>query len=130
MAHIFKYAILMAIPDRLRGERVNVGILVFLENRVDIQFAELSKIRALTGGDWVVYAADVQRRLTESLGAGRQAEEIVRAAPRIDPVFQASDVSWFSISSLDEYDARVKEILLELVLRPKVPSIANHQIPD
>lgn len=121
MAHIFKYAILMAIPDRLRGERVNVGILVFLKERVDIWFPELSKIRALMGGDWDAYAADARRRMVDNLGGAEQAEGIVRSMPKLDPVFQASDVSWFSIPSLEEYEVRVKEILSSLVIRPKEP---------
>ena len=34
MAHIFKYAVLMAIPDPARGERVNVGLVIFREDRM------------------------------------------------------------------------------------------------
>ena len=49
MAHIFNYSILTAIPDARRGERVNVGIVVFLAERLDIRFSDIAKLRALTG---------------------------------------------------------------------------------
>jgi hypothetical protein len=119
MAHIFKYAVLMAMPNRLRGERVNVGILVFLNDRLDIRFAELSKIRALAGGEWEAYANDVRQRLFRDLGAGERAEEAIRASPQIDPIIHASDISWLTVRSLDEYEGRIKEILTNLVVRPK-----------
>ncbi len=119
MAHIFKYAILMAIPDPRRGERVNVGIVVFLNDRIDVRFAELSKISALAGGNWDAYATDLRRRLIDQFGSSEKAEEIIRADPRLDPVFQASDLSWLSINSANEYEDRIKEIMTSLVIRPK-----------
>jgi Protein of unknown function (DUF3037) len=120
MANIFKYAILMAIPDQRRGERVNVGIVVFLNDRIDVRFAELSKIRALAGGDWDAYASDVRRRLLEQFETSKKAEEVIRTSPRLDPVFQASDLAWLSINSVEEYEGRIKEILTSLVIRPKI----------
>lgn len=119
MAHIYKYAILMAIPDPRRGERVNVGIIVFLNDRIDVRFAELSKVHALAGGDWNAYAADVRRRLIDQYEANKQAEELIRTEPRFDPIFQASDLAWLSINSEKEYEARIREILTSLVLLPK-----------
>jgi Protein of unknown function (DUF3037) len=93
MAHIFKYAILTAIPDARRGERVNVGIVVLLKDRIDVRFAELSKVSALTGGEWNSYASDVQKRLVSKFKSGVQAEESIRAHPQLDPIFHASDTS-------------------------------------
>ena len=109
----------MAIPDPRRGERVNVGIIVFLNDKIDVRFAELSKVHALAGGDWNAYAADVRRRLIDQYNVSKQAEELIRATPRFDPIFQASDLGWLSINSEKEYDAQIKEILTNLVMRPK-----------
>jgi hypothetical protein len=37
MAHIYRYSILTAIPDARRGERVNVGMVVFREGKPDVR---------------------------------------------------------------------------------------------
>ncbi|TMK03458.1 MAG: DUF3037 domain-containing protein [Alphaproteobacteria bacterium] len=42
MAHIYKYTILTAIPDPRRGERVNVGIIVFKDDGLDVRFRQAS----------------------------------------------------------------------------------------
>jgi hypothetical protein len=122
MAHIFKYAILTAIPDPRRGERVNVGIVVLLKDRIDVKFAGLSKVSALTGGEWNSYASDVEKRLISRFKSGEQAEESIRSHPQLDPIFHASDIALMSVRSLSDYDTRIKEILASLVIRPRSQS--------
>jgi hypothetical protein len=57
MAHTFEYAILTAVPDQWRGERVNIGVVVFLDDRLDIRFSDFSKVAAIAGGgNWGEYA--------------------------------------------------------------------------
>jgi len=110
----------MAIPDRGRGERVNVGIIVFLEDRLDIRVSEISKVRALTGQDWSEYAKDMAHGLNLKFTNGEHALNEIGKFPRIDSVFEASSVAWFSIHSVAEYEGRVQEILDALVVRPKL----------
>lgn len=119
MAHIFKYAVLMATPDPRRGERVNVGLVVFLNDHIDVRFSELSKIRALAGGYWDDYATDVKRRLIERFASTKEAEAVISRFPALDPVFHASDLAWLSIDAPEEYEGRIKEILNTLVSKPK-----------
>jgi hypothetical protein len=123
MAHIYNYAVLMAIPDPGRGERVNVGVVVFLDNRIDVRFAELSKVRAITGQRWEEYVKGVERRLIDRFSSGLEAQEEIARAPQFDKVFHASDVAQFSIYSESDYEARVREILDTLVTRPKLAEI-------
>ena len=53
MAHTYEYAVLTAVPNPRRGERVNVGIIVFRDDRIDVRFKEaVYKLRALTGENW------------------------------------------------------------------------------
>jgi hypothetical protein len=120
MAHIFNYAVLTAIPDPTRGERVNVGIVAFRPAGADVQFAELSKVRALAGGDWSDYAEDVRQRLIGQF-QGQDAQEFLNGLP-LDPIFKISDLAWFSADNEDEYAARIKQIMESLVLRPRGPS--------
>src|ERR1019366_9076247 len=114
MVHIFKYAILMAIPDARRGERVNVGMIVFLADRVDVHLSDVAKISALAGGDWKPYVRDVSRRLVQ-FESGAQAEEAIRLNRKIDPIITASEIATFSVDHLDQYYSRIKEILDTLV---------------
>jgi hypothetical protein len=122
MAHIFKYAVLMAVPDRRRGERVNVGIMVFLEDRVDVRFAGVSKIGALAGGNWRSYADDLQQRLSSQFASGEEAAEFVAASPRVDAVIEASELAPLSIGSASEYESTIDEILNALVVKPRLAS--------
>jgi hypothetical protein len=120
MAHVFKYAILMAVPNPRRGERVNVGLVVFLKDRLDVRITDAAKIGALAGGDWKSYMKDVSARLL-SFESGEAAETAFRLADRkIDPIVVSSDFASFSIEGLDQYEERVKEILDTLVVRPKL----------
>jgi hypothetical protein len=50
MARSYKYAVLTAVPNPRRGERVNVGIIVFRPDGFDVRFKQAEyKLRALTG---------------------------------------------------------------------------------
>jgi len=117
MAHTFEYAILMAVPDPRRGERVNVGLAVFLPDRVDVRFAAVSKIAALVGGNWTSYTEEVKRRLLSQRGPA--AAEMIAANPQIDPVIQASDLAFLSVEGASEYEKTVNEILNALVIKPR-----------
>ena len=119
MAHTFKYAVLMAVPDRRRGERVNVGIMIFLHDRVDVRLAGVSKIGALTGGNWRNYADDLQRRLSSQFKSGGEAAEYVALSPRIDAVIEASELAFISIGSAAEYESTVADIMNALVEKPR-----------
>lgn len=119
MAHVFKYAILMAIPNPRRGERVNVGLVVFLNDRLDVRITDAAKIGALAGGDWKSYMDDVSARL-RSFESGEAAEAAFRLLDkRIDPIVVSSEFAAFSIDGLEQYEVRVREILETLVVRPK-----------
>ncbi len=66
MGHICKYAILMVVPDSRRGERVNVGLVVFLPDRVDVRCSASKKIGAIATGNWDAYVENAYRQLVAS----------------------------------------------------------------
>lgn len=119
MDHIFKYSVLMATPDASRGERVNVGIAVYLEDRIDVRFAELSKVRALTGSDWTEYANGYGRCLAQYFSTGAEACARIVDVQALDPVIKASDLGWFSAEGVEQYEPRVRELLSAMVFKPK-----------
>jgi hypothetical protein len=119
MAHIFNFAILEAVPDARRGERVNVGIIIFLPDRVDIRLSEVAKVRALKEGSWDDYLGDVRSRLIATFVIGESPAEFMQRAALIDRVVRFSDLSWFSIDHPDQFEGRVRSILTALVTRAK-----------
>lgn len=119
MAAVFNYAVLMAIPDVVRGERVNVGIIVFAPGGLDVRLTEMGKVRALTGNDWTSYATDAARRLKERFPSSEAAKAAIDAGEPFDPILRATAAAWFSVDSVLDYESRIREILTALVIRPK-----------
>ncbi len=122
MERTFNYSILTAIPDPRRGERVNVGILVFLPERLDVRFSDLGKLRALTGHDWEKYAGDAKDRLSSMFTPGLNPAVFGRAIENLEPIIRPTDTGWFSIENMEEYEDRISEILSALVKRPHAES--------
>lgn len=123
MAIIFSYAILQAIPNPRRGERVNVGIVVFLPDRIDVRFPEIRKARAIASGNWAQYALDVTARLNTAVSGANAPEHALEKFSISEPLIQCSSLGKFSIEKPEQYEMRVKEILSSLVAnqrdRPK-----------
>lgn len=121
MRRVYKYSVLMAIPDRSRGERVNVGILVYKQGELDVRVPEAGKIEALTGRDWNSYLGKVVANLKDTyLSSGESMIDNVAQNPRIDPAFELSRGGAFLIFNDRDYEPRVNEILNTLVITPKI----------
>jgi len=121
MRRAYKYSVLMAIPDRGRGERVNVGILVYKQGELDIRVPETGKIEALTGRNWNSYIDNVVVNLKNTyVTIGESMIENVAENPRIDPAFELSRGGAFLIFDERDYEPRVNEILNTLVITPKI----------
>lgn len=119
MARTFEYAILQGIPDARRGERVNIGVAVFSGDRLDVRLSELAKLRAITGTDWHVYAADAVKRFEEFYEAGKPINEQIETFKLLEQAIVVSAPGWFSIEAPAQYESRVRDILKTLVDRPK-----------
>lgn len=122
MAHIFNYAVLTAIPDQRRGERVNVGVVVFLPDRLDVRFPEVRKIRVLQNGNWERYAADVQQLVDQAYRQTREPKSFVDTFSLLGGVIRCSELAWFSIDVPEQYQQRVDEIVSTLVQRARPES--------
>jgi len=119
MAHIYKYAILTAVPDQTRGERVNVGIVIFRNSELDVRFTGVSKISAISGGEWSAYAAETTERMREVFSAYEEPEQFVVRFSVLEQLIQFSEISWFSAASAEEYEVRAKQVLDAFVRKPK-----------
>lgn len=117
---MYKYAVLMAIPDPRRGERVNIGIVAFRSDRVDVRIPEAGKIACLLPGAWDAYVANVRDRLTSNFLPSEDPNSFASRFALIEPVVRLSDLGWFIADSEDQYELQVTDILAELVSRPRL----------
>lgn len=121
MAHIFNYAILQAVPDARRGERVNIGVAVFHKTKIDVRLSDLSKIRALTGESWDAYAAAAKSRLEKIFVPDTPAETLMSEFTVLERMIEPTELGWFTFAHEGDYESRLQEILTSLVIRPRKP---------
>jgi hypothetical protein len=126
MEPIFEYAILKAIPDARRGERVNIGIVVLNADRVDVRFSGLAKVRALAGGDWAEYADRVKQRLVEVFTSATGSAEFANRWRLQESVIRISQIASFVADNVNAYETQVGEILSSLVAPPKIERRARN----
>jgi hypothetical protein len=119
MAHTFSYAVLTATPDPRRGERVNVGLVVFRPDRLDVRFKHAShKLRALTGSGWEAHIETAERRLEGLFSPGGQAAEMLREFELLEPLLRPSDLGWLSALDDRDYEDKLAEIIAALIGPP------------
>jgi hypothetical protein len=119
MARSYKFSLIQARPDSLRGERVNVGIAIDRDAaQVDIRMPELRKLRPLTGHAW----DEVGKAYSEHLqAAGGSLFDLKRDAVEIvSEVFVLGSTGTFVASTPDEYESRIQSILAHLVNKPRL----------
>ncbi len=120
MEHTYKYTILTAIPDSRRGERVNIGIVVFRDNDLDVRFRLASyKLKALTGATWDSRIGTLQSRIPETFEKTAPAEDILRRIHLLDPIIAPVGMGTLTASDLKDYERCLDEILSRLVLLPR-----------
>jgi hypothetical protein len=114
---IFRYSILMAIPDVRRGERVNIGTAIYRPEGVDIRLPEAAKLRSISLGAWNAYAADFCRRLSEAYDPAEDAVAFAARFSLMEPVVRLSEPGWFIANTAEAYEIHVRGILADLVVR-------------
>jgi hypothetical protein len=119
MERFYNYSILQVIPDKRRGERVNIGIVIFRPDGLDIQVHESRKIRALTGESWDSYIEafeGIVRRIDDP-----SMDQVSRLAMfgAVQNQFSMSKSGIFSAEDPIEYDEIVRGLMKSLVARPR-----------
>jgi Protein of unknown function (DUF3037) len=131
MAHTYKYSILTAIPDPRRGERVNIGIVVFLDGKLDVRFQQASfKLKALTRENWDSRIESIRRRISELHQKKNEApDSMLSKISFVEPLISSSGLGTFHSHSPEDYENTINDILQSLVLLPKAkPSDAVSRI--
>jgi hypothetical protein len=125
MEHTYKYAILTAIPDPRRGERVNIGIVVFKGDELDVRFQQASsKLKALTGRTFDSRIQSIARHI-KNFAPTATAEEILSQIGAIDPIVSPTGVGIINVHDTADYERSLGEILASLILPPRQKRIES-----
>lgn len=121
MDHIFNYAVVQAMPDRRRGERVNIGLMIFGPDGIDLRISETRKLAALAAGSWDAdidaFASAIRSLDDPSLPAQERMDRVTL----LENQFVSTGRGWFEIRRATEYEKVVGEIVDGLVTRRKAP---------
>lgn len=118
MARSYSYAVLQAVPDQRRGERVNIGLVVLGEDGLDIQVCESRKIRALTGKSWDAFIDQFSQSLRSVDDPSLNSEGRLERLKIVQGQLSLAKAGWFHTTGAD-YDVVTKEIMRALVKRPR-----------
>ncbi len=117
MDDIYKYSLIRVVPDPRRGEWLNAGLAVFLDQSIDVRLLpDVTKLRCI--------APSLDRRLIDDLAPGwnafcegmESAEERQRALSRLS-FAHASGLATFA-ASRETYEPTVQSIMRDLVIPP------------
>ena len=114
------FVVLRAIPDELRGEVINVGLVAFLDEGPRVYFdAPKSRLRALhpdlesiDGFEW---ARDLEHVLSQLSNIESQLAWLNGA---VSPIRGDANPGFINVSSLDDATAKIEDLLERLVLMP------------
>ena len=115
----YSYSILVYTPDERRGERVNIGVVIYGESSVDIHLAQnLNKILALDPNSDLAKVRQLVDSLTNLPFDDISVSEMREFLSNI-PAVSASDFGWFEASDSQPFDFWVKTILDDIVVVPR-----------
>lgn len=129
MAPSFKFSVVQLATEQDRGERLNVGVVVFNDDRLDVRVGRrLEKVRAISAA---IEPDDVRRALEGMVtldgklrDRGAELNERLRFLSKLGPL-TLSRFGEFEADGASTYEARVASILKALVdaepapMRPK-----------
>lgn len=119
MGSIYNYAVLQVIPDIRRDERVNIGIIVFAPDGLDIRITETRKIQALASGSWDSEIATFSETLKKLDMPSEDPRLRVKAMSIVENQFSMQKSGWFDARNAAEYEFNVRDILAAMVNKPR-----------
>lgn len=120
MERTFEYSLIRVEPDSRRGERVNVGIVIFKGQSLDIRVVDTRKAAAISSKNWDSYIQVFSSNLKELFDDGAKASDLVGAVDLLGRQINLTKTGWFSTRTGDDYEKHIKRIVETLVAKPKV----------
>jgi hypothetical protein len=132
MAHSYSFAIVRLGTNDARDERLNVGLVVFNGDKLDVRVGRrVDKVRALSAGIEIATLRDLISNLThidETLQRGRVAEISDRHAElRSTGPLSLSSLGTFIADTAADYEARVSSILKSMVDVEPAPRVVREK---
>lgn len=121
MAHSYKFSVIQARPDSMRGERVNVGVVALGPSGLDVRLPEIRKLLHLTGHKWEEIASAYRLMLSKSEIA--DLEELHKPSPSsrnftASEVFALGKPGEIRANTAEEYEATLRKVLGVFVDKP------------
>jgi hypothetical protein len=130
MAHSYKFAIIQARPNSMRGERVNVGVIALGPQGIDIRMPEVRKLTHLTGHKWEEIAAAYKSMLSEQSAAdifpSEDGDRNVKF-PAQSEVFLLGKAGDVRARTGEEFDVAIRKILSLFVEKPTLSRTEKQQ---
>ncbi len=115
----FKYSLIRVTPNLEKGETINVGLIVYLGDDIDVRMLNsVSKLRAIDKG----LGLDYLEELTGTLFHLSHAITDIKLLPRLfKGSLSLSDFGSFTIASSENYESKLNELMNRLVNPHKKP---------
>ncbi len=130
--NIVNYSLIQFTPDRKRNETINIGLLVFLPNGINVHLCEsIRKIRAVDGITSANDLKSIEARLAKifnNLPREPKAlrEEFEFRRTMMPGSYQLSMLGYFAVDKADEVSLKVNQLMADLVIPPK-PHISRER---
>lgn len=125
MDQLFKYSVLRVMPDKRRGEVVNVGIVVFKTDGTDVRLLDsLNKVAAIDGSFDLAQLVAAPAQIDSWLSSRSTVEEKHEALKKLGFI-SVSDLAWFTAPTSQEYEIMIERLMDALVVPKNKPLKAS-----
>lgn len=123
MEHSYEYSILQFVPDQIRGERINIGIVIFSNNQFEIRTADFAeKLRAFgnkINSDHIYSAINSIKKYSDLIADENKNEnfqiheKFIRLAKGFS--FDLSSLGRFSVDGPNSFEINCNSIIEKFV---------------
>jgi hypothetical protein len=111
----YDYSLIRYMPDARRGEVVNIGILVYRPQQVDVQLLpNLAKARQLDASLSIRDLDELPRVINTLVASTASADEMYALIADLGSI-KLSKPAYFVANTTEEYATRIREIMRDLV---------------
>lgn len=113
----FEYSVLRAVPNKRRGEVVNIGIVIYRTDKTDVRVLPiLSKVKALDPNVDISSLKDLPESIEKFLPVAEAPQNRMMALKGLG-IIDVSDLGWFE-STEEAYERNIEKLLDRLVNVP------------
>ncbi len=118
----FKFAVLRLEPDKRRGERINIGIVVFKDDSLDVRLLpSMNKVSAIDGSVDTSLVSILPANLSAALASVHGADE--KYSTLVDlRLASVSEMGWFAAADSIRYESEISRLMAALVVPRPMPS--------